>query len=93
MTDEDAVEDDDKKRFTVHLDNLDRDDDVLVTVSGEGALAWAKNDQSIDGSSWEGSDGPDFAYAVISDRPSLVEELEAEGYDLNLDEYFEPEDA
>lgn len=76
------------KRFTVKLDNLDdRDGCVMATVSGLGALTWAKDDQTIGGASWEGADGDDFAYAMPLDHPGLVEELEGEGYELDLSEY------
>lgn len=52
------------------------------------AHQWADNDQCIDGSSWEtASDMPGFAYTILTDRPSLVEELRAEGYSLDLSEY------
>lgn len=72
----------------IKLDNLDRDGEVLVTASWEEA----KEDQSIDGSMWEHHDDlGDFAYAIIIDRPGLTKDLEDEGYDLDLDEYVEPE--
>lgn len=80
--------------FTVKLDNLDSSDEdpqVTANVSGPGAAKWAKDDQTIDGTRWE-SDGDDFAYAVLSDDPGLVGRLEAEGYDLNLDEYSPPDE-
>jgi len=73
--------------FTIYLDNLDHDDGmVTVHAQGPGAAAWAKNDQSIMGSNWE-TDGPDFAYAIISDEVGLVEALESEGYEVNDDDY------
>jgi len=79
--------------FTVKLDNLDdRDGCVMATVSGAGALKWAKNDQSIAGSRWEASDGDDFAYAMPCDHAGLVAELEKEGYTLDLDDYTPPEE-
>lgn len=80
--------------FVVHLDNLeDRDGCVMATVSGPGALQWAKEDQTIAGERWESADGDDFAYALPTDHPGLVAELEKEGYTLNLDEYSPPEDS
>ena len=79
--------------FTVYLDNLDdREGAVMAEVHGQGALRWAKEDQSIAGASWEGADGDDFAYAMPTDHPGLVEELEKEGYRLNLDAYSPPEE-
>jgi hypothetical protein len=80
--------------FTVYLDNLeDRDGCVMATVSGPGALKWAKEDQTIAGERWESADGDDFAYAMPADHPGLVAELEKEGYTLNLDEYSPPEQS
>ncbi len=76
--------------YTVSLDNLDdREGAVMVTASGSGAGQWAKRMQSIGGSMWE-RDGSDFAYAMPTDHPGLVAELEAEGYVLNLDDYSPP---
>jgi hypothetical protein len=78
------------KTFVVHLDNMDQAEDAVVAfVDGPGATAWAKDDQTISGSRWE-SDGPDFAYAILSDHPGLLAELEHEGYELNLDAYSPP---
>lgn len=79
------------KTFVVSLDNMDQDEDsVVAMVQGPGASAWAKDDQSIAGSRWE-SDGPDFAYAILSDHPGLLDELKSEGYELDLDSYSPPE--
>jgi hypothetical protein len=78
----------------IKLDNLGSDDDtVMVTCSGPGALRWAKEeDQSIAGSMWEGADGADGAYAIISDHPDLLEQLEKDGYDdIDTDEYCPPD--
>lgn len=77
----------------IKLDNLDHDDgECLVTCNGPGATRWAKEEhQSIAGSRWE-SDGPDFAYAIVSDHPGLEAELEKEGYDdIDTDEYCPPD--
>jgi hypothetical protein len=72
---------------TLFLDNLDREDNtVLVLISGEGARDFAYRDQNIKGCSWA-IDGDDFAYAIIEDSPTLIQDLEAEGYELNTDEY------
>lgn len=79
------------KKFVLVLDNLDQEEEgtVVITVKGRGAAAWAKDDQSVAGARWE-TDGPDFAYAMPLDHPGLVEELENDGYELNLDEYSPP---
>jgi proteasome lid subunit RPN8/RPN11 len=78
------------KVFTVFVESRD-DDDVTVHVAGKGAALWAKTEhQSIAGSRWE-ADGPDFAYAVISNSRNLPEELKADGYHkLNLDQWSPP---
>lgn len=81
--------------FTVKLDNMsssDEDPQVTASVSGNGAAKWAKDDQTIDGTIWESRGDPDFAYAVLSDDPGLVGRLEAEGYELDLAEYFPPDE-
>jgi hypothetical protein len=79
-------------RMFIKLDNMeDREGMVMVTMTGEGAGEKAELDQSIDGSSWEILEET-FAYTYIMDRPGLVEELEAQGYDVNTDEYWEPDD-
>ena len=75
----------------VKLENCDEPGQVLATVCGPGARAWALDDQTIDGSSWEVA-GPGFAYAILSDRPGLEASLESEGYDLDAGEYCEGDD-
>lgn len=79
---------------TVRLDNLAGESGiVMVDVSGLGVKAWAKEDQSISGSLWEIADDDleyAYAYAIVDDHPGLVDELEKEGYKLNLDDYSPP---
>jgi hypothetical protein len=80
----------DPDAMEVKLDNLDRDDGfVLVTCEDRDA---AIEDQSIEGSHWEASRGMPGAYAVISDRPDLVERLEKAGYNVDSSEYSPPEE-
>jgi len=76
----------------VKLASLDGDDGgVLATVQGWGAHAWARWDQSIGGSHWETPrDMPRLAYAMPSDDPTLIDDLRAEGYKLDLSEYAPP---
>ena len=65
---------------------------MLAEVTGRYAHAWAENDQSIAGSSWEtAKDMPHFAYAMPSNSVTLVDELLKEGYTLDLSEYSEPD--
>lgn len=78
-------------RYVVSLDNLNyADDEKLVTavVTGAGAKSWAAQNP-IAGKQWE-ADGDDFVFAVIDDHPKLVEDLERDGYELYLDQYFPP---
>lgn len=72
----------------ISLRNTDDDDGQVMVdcADGEGAA----NDQYIDGSTWEDlEDGT--AYTLISDRPTLVAELEKEGYDVDQSEYSPPD--
>jgi len=72
----------------IYLDNMDHEDGmVTVHIADPRAGEFAENDQSIQGSNWE-SDGPDFAYAIIMDSPTLVEDLKKDGYNVNDDEYY-----
>lgn len=71
----------------IFLDNLeDRNGMVLVTCR-DGQRAKVEH-QSIDGTRWE-ADG-DFGYAMIEDRPGLVADLKAEGYEVDESEYSPP---
>lgn len=79
----------DPDAMKIKLDNQDHTDGmVLVTCADKDA---ARDDQSIDGNNWECPRDMDIAYAIISDRPGLVAELEKQGYDVNTDEYSEPD--
>jgi hypothetical protein len=71
----------------IYPDNGDSD---FVHCRAESAEA-AREDQSIDGNKWEFVDGT-YAYAMLCDRKSLVADLKKEGYDVNTDEYWEPDD-
>lgn len=75
--------------FVVVLDNQGEADMVTATVVGPGAGTWAKDDQTIDGSRWE-TEGPNWAYAILLDRPGLVASLEREGYILDDAAYCPP---
>lgn len=73
---------------TVYVhDSDDSDESALLTVSAPDAEAWAKHRQSVLGSSWE-SDGPHFAYAVVSVYPGFLKDLEGEEYTVNDDNYL-----
>ncbi len=74
----------------IKLHASDSDDGfVLVTCDGGDA---AREDQSIDGARWE-CDGADFASTSLLNRPSLVDDLKAEGYDVDDSEYSPPDQA
>jgi len=81
-----------KQNPRIKLENSDDDDGmVLATMSLDRAAEIAKEEfQSIEGSNWEGSG--DFAYAYFPNRPDLVEDLEAEGYDVDDSEFTEYEE-
>lgn len=68
------------------------DDDGMVTVYCD-SQAQARLDQAIDGSRWECPRDMDVAYASVTDRPTLVEELKAEGYEVDDSEYSQPDAA
>jgi hypothetical protein len=77
--------------FVVVLEDSDSDEDMVVaTVSGPGAAEYARGEQSIGGNRWE-TDGPDFAYAVLDNHPDLIDELQREGYLLDVDMYTPPD--
>jgi len=64
---------------------------ITVDVSGPTAHAWADNDQTIAGASWETArDMPEYAYTVLSWYPTLIADLKKDGYRLDLSEYNEP---
>lgn len=71
----------------IKLDNLDHDDGFVLVLAD-----WkdAETDQSIEGCRWE-RDG-DFVYTLITDSIDLVERLEKEGYEVNTDDYCQPEE-
>lgn len=71
----------------IRLDN--QGDDGLVVIDTRDA-AEAACDQSVAGSRWEVSLGDGYAYAIVSDYVGLAAELEAEGYELDVDAYFDP---
>ena len=72
----------------IKLDNLDHDDEMVTVYCDDQEAAIL--DQSIDGSMWEAPGDLDVAYAVICDREGLVEELEADGYEVDTSDYSPP---
>lgn len=78
---------------TVHLSNTEDDPtQVMCEVQQTYAADWADDDRYIEGSTWETpSDMPGFAYTIIMWHPGLTEDLELQGYKLDLSEYSDPE--
>jgi hypothetical protein len=75
----------------IKLDNMDRDDwTVLITCENQKD---AKDDQSVAGAAWEAPGDMDIAYTIAGDHPTLLTELEAEGYDVDSSEYSPPEES
>lgn len=60
---------------------------VTASVVDMHAETWANSDQTIDGSTWESDGSGRSVYATLNDRETLVDELQAEGYRLNLTNY------
>ena len=87
---EQARYEDELEYTTVHLDSLGaEEDEVIAAIRHPRARDLAREHQSIAGSRWECVD-TDYAYAILENHEHLVDELEAERYDLNLDEYEAP---
>lgn len=86
-----------KDRLRVKLSTMDdypHRDIVLAEVRGWGAHEWAEWDGYIGGDSWEtAKDMPGYAYAMPVNSDTLVEELLAEGYVLDLSDYDTPEES
>jgi hypothetical protein len=80
--------DDAKMKITLSQND---DDDGFVTVYCDDQEA-ADEDGSIDGCNWETPSDMDVAYASIMDRPTLVADLEAQGYEVDDSEYWEPDE-
>jgi len=76
----------------IELDNLDREDEsVLVTMACPDARKIGREMQGPSDARWETSrDDPNFAYAVVSDRPDLVQVLIGEGYIVETADYVAP---
>jgi hypothetical protein len=76
--------------MVIRLSNSDDDDGaVLVMCDDPGAC---DDDQTIDGSSWETPSDMSEGYTMLQDRPSLVAELEAQGYEVDDSGYSAPDD-
>ena len=81
---------------TLYLDNRsgEGEDPPMVTlhITGPNSCQYARDEGSVQGSGWECSDD-DFAYAIVTDRTDLEEDLEKDGWDdINTDDYYPPDE-
>jgi hypothetical protein len=63
----------------------------MASLRGFNARRIAEATQSIEGAKWECTD-EGYCYAIIPDRPGLKADLEAEGWTVRDEEYWEPEE-
>lgn len=76
---------------TIVLETSDYDPfQITAHIQDPIADAWADAHGSLDGGTWECCDGPDFVYDILYWRPGLIEELQAEGFDLDCSQLYEP---
>ena len=73
------------KQMKIIAENSSDRESVLLTCDDQEA---ALHDQTVLGSRWEAPRDMDVAYAYVTDRPGLIEELEREGYEVDSSEYF-----
>jgi hypothetical protein len=78
---------------TIVVESSD-DDPTLVTfhIADPIANAWADRHGSLDGGTWETSDGEDFVYDTTYWHEGLFEEIKKEGFDLDFSSYGEPDE-
>lgn len=82
-----------KDLYTVKVDSSDDDPfSINLYVQGPYAEEWADSVGAVGGSSWESCDGPTFVHDHDIWYPGIIEEWEAEGWDLDLSDYSEPDD-
>lgn len=78
----------------IHIDN-EGDDPCMITfiIRDPIADAWANRHGSLAGGTWECPDGDEtFVYDTTVWHPKLIEELQAEGFDLDQSDYVEPDE-
>lgn len=73
----------------ISLDNLGRTDGNVLIICEDQDVKELQ--QSVGGSNWEAPNDMNIAYAVVTDAPGLVKDLESEGYQLDTSEYWQPE--
>ncbi len=78
--------------YRVVVENTDDDPtQIILTVQGDHAAAWGEYHGSLTGGTWEKADGPDFIYDIGSWTPTLLDEIIALGFKLDLSQYCDPE--
>lgn len=78
---------------TIYLQNSDDDPTMInVHIQDEIASEWVDAHGSLEGSTWEQADGPEFQYDSFYWRPGIIEELHKKGFDLDMSEYGEPDE-
>jgi hypothetical protein len=81
-----------KDGVEVHVSNNGDDPfQVDFTINDPVADAWANAHGSLGGGTWEGTGDPGFVYDSTCWHEDLVEDLQREGFDLDLSEYGEPD--
>jgi hypothetical protein len=61
---------------------------VLAVVEGPNVAEQTAELGTIGGNPWR-ANGSDFAYALLGDTPGLVDELKAEGYEVDASDLLE----
>lgn len=77
----------------INLSNSDDDPTRIdATIHDPIAEAWVDVHGSQQGSTWEGTGDPGFVYDSWTWHPKLIEELQAEGLNLDQSDYSEPDE-
>jgi len=79
----------------VEIKLANSDDDptrIDATIHDPIAEAWVDVHGSQQGSTWEGTGDPGFVYDSWTWHPKMIEELQAEGLNLDQSEYSEPDE-
>lgn len=78
--------------YEIVVENTEDDPtELLFTVHGDHAAAWGEYHGSLTGGTWEKADGPEFIYDIGAWTPTLLDEITALGFELNLSQYSDPD--
>jgi len=80
-----------RNAFKIYLDNMDHDDGFVTVHTFD--IEEAVYEFSIMDTMWEAPSDMDIAYAIIMDKPGLVEELKADGYEVDDSNYYEMDES